>query len=186
MTRTRSRIVCGVAVFTFALCDVLSAQTVGLGYQVAQTDLSEIPELHGAGLRIPLNRTIAFRYDYLRASPSYLHAIFAGVRMPLIERGAFSMALVPEAGIVHGRIFAKVSCVGCIPIHGTDAKGTEPGIGGGLELSATAFGRSQLGGWAALRYRAIISRGYAKDDRYDPFLDLDRIRSIEFGLTYAF
>jgi hypothetical protein len=186
VAKNGSRIVCGAAVLAFALSDVSSAQTVGLGYQVAQTDLAEIPELYGAGLRIPLNRTIAVRYDYLRASPSYLHTIFAGLRIPLIERGAFTMAIVPEAGIVHGRIFAEVTCADCIPIHGTDAKGTKPGAGAGLELSATALGRSQLGGWVALRYRAMVPSGSPKTDRYDPFLELDRIGSIEFGLTYAF
>jgi len=189
----------------FALCDTLDAQVLGVGYQKVQSDQIDMRDMSGAGLRIRFGRPIDVRYDYYSASgqrfdtpcggfippdcgpevmdySSYLHSFSIAGRIDALPGRPFHVYLLPEAGMVLGKITKRGVASG----KGASSTGGALGVGGAVELSAASFKNTPLGGWIALRYRRFFAPGPEALDAYEPHRDLNWIRSAELGLVFSF
>ena len=192
---------------TLCVCSSLRAQVIGFGYEVARANQIDMREAGGLGLRVRFRGPIDLRYDYLVTdgrrfdtpcggfifdSPqcaaqtinyaSRLHNIFIAVRARLLSRGAFELIALPEVGFVTGTISKRSAATGQ---EWAAATGGGLGAGASLELSATRVGGGQLGGWIAARFRGFIHPGTTVVDGYEPHRELDWIRSVEVGVTFA-
>lgn len=192
-------------ILTLSVCSPLSAQVVGVGYQVARSDQIDTRGSHGPGLRLRFPVPIELRYDYLAAhgqrfdSPcggfippncgpetidysSHLHSIFLAARARLFSRGSFHLFALPEVGLAEVMI-AKQSATGT---QGASASGSILGAGAALELSASRIAGTAIGGWIAARYRRFVAPGAYALDGYEPHRQLNQIGSVELGVTIAF
>lgn len=195
----------GSVVLTLGVCTPLSAQVVGAAYQVARSDQIDTRAARGLGLRVRFSVPIELRYDYLVAqgqrfdSPcggfippgcdpetityaSHLHGIFVAARARLLSRGSFHVFVLPEVGLVSGTITKRSAATGEV---GASASGSAPGAGAALELSASRVGGTPIGGWIAARLRGFVHPGAYALDAYDPHRSLNRIGSVELGVTFA-
>ena len=191
----------------FSLSGTLDAQVIGIGYQKVQSDQIDMRDMSGPGVRIRLNVPVDIRYDYYSsfghrfdsvcggmAGPecgsaevieysSYLHNFFVAGRIDVFPGRSFHVYLLPEAGMVYGRISKHSAATGVL---GATSTGGAIGAGGAVELSASSFQNSPLGGWIALRYRRFVRPGPTALDAYEPHRDLHWIRSAEVGLIFSF
>lgn len=183
----------------------LGAQAVGVGYQLARSNETDMLESRGPGLRLRLRGTIDLRYDYLLTDgerfdyvyggflppesvpepitySTRLHTLFVAARARLLSRGSFQLLALPELGLSTGTVTKRSVATGR-----EGASGSAGGVGAGiaLELSASRIGGSPIGGWIAARIRGFASVGPYAEDAYEPLRDLDSIRSLEIGLTFA-
>lgn len=113
---------------------------------------------------------------------SDLHSIVFAARVRLLSRGSFHLFALPEVGLVSGTI-AKRSAAD--PSRGTAATGSTPGAGAALELAAYRVGGTAWGGWIAARMPGFVHPGAHAVDGYEPHRSLNRISSVELGVTYA-
>jgi hypothetical protein len=194
-----------LVLLALSISTALSAQAVGVGYQVARTDQSDIREARGPGLRVRFRGPVELRYDYLSNDgqrfdypcggfippecvqetihySSQLHGLFVAARAPLISLGSFHLAALPELGLVTGTIEKRSVATG---IAGASGGGSALGVGVSLELSATHLGGTAFGGWVAARLRALADIGMVAEDAYQPLRQLSQISSVELGLTVA-
>jgi hypothetical protein len=194
------------ALFAFALCSTLDAQVIGIGYQKVQSDQVDMRDMSGPGLRLRLRPPIDVRYDYYSSlghrldSPcggfippdcepevieysSYLHNLFVAGRIDVLPGRSFHVFLLPEAGVVFGRITKRSAATG---VEGASSKGGALGAGGAVELSTSSFMNTPFGGWIALRYRRFTTPGTEAIDAYEPHRDLNWIRSAELGVILSF
>jgi hypothetical protein len=191
----------------FALCaGRLDAQVIGIGYQKVQSDQIDMRDMRGPGLRIRLRAPIDVRYDYYTSlghrfdSPcggfippdcgpelieysSYLHNFFVAGRIDALPGRPFHVFLLPEVGIVIGKISKRSAATGML---GASSTGGALGAGAALELSAPSIANTPFGGWVAVRYRRFTTPGTAAIDGYEPHRDLNWIRSAELGLVLSF
>jgi hypothetical protein len=204
MTLRVLRTLC-VLLLALTLCGTLDAQVIGVGYQKVQSDQIDMRDMSGAGLRIRLKPPIDLRYDYYSSqgqrfdSPcggfippecgpelidysSYLHNFFVAGRIDLIPGRSFHVYLLPEAGMVLGKITKRGIASGM----GASSTGGALGAGAAVELSASSLMNTPLGGWIGLRYRRFVTPGPEALDAYDPHRDLHWIRSAELGLIFSF
>ncbi len=188
---------------TLSVCSPLSAQVVGAGYQVARSDQMDTREARGPGLRFRFRGPIDLRYDYLAGdgqrfdSPcggfippdcgpetinysSHLHGVFVAARARLLSRGSFDLFVLPEVGLVSGTITKRSAATGQV---GASATGGALGAGAALELSASRVGGTPIGGWIAARLRGFVHPGAYALDAYEPHRSLNRIGSLEVGVT---
>ena len=193
------------AILTLSVCSPLGAQSVGLGYQVARSNQSDMLESSGPGLRVRFRGPIELRYDYLMHegqrvdSPcggfippecgpepitysSHLHSLFVAARARLVSLGSFQLLAVPEIGLASGTVTKRSVATG---LEGASGGGGGLGMGFALELSVSRVGGSPIGGWIAGRVRGFAAFGPVAQDGYEPFRELDSIRSVEVGLTVA-
>jgi hypothetical protein len=69
----------------------------------------------------------------------------------------------------------------------TSSRNDAPGLGVGLELAATRVGGSAFGGWIGARFRAFaISHPNVAAYGAGPLSTLDRLGSLELGVSYGF
>lgn len=183
----------------------LSAQAVGVGYQVARTDQSDTREARGPGVRVRFRGPVELRYDYLANDgqrfdyvcggfippdcvqetirySSQLHSLFVAARARLFSLGSFHLAALPELGLVSGTIEKRSVATGRT---GASAGGGALGAGVALELSATHVGGSAFGGWVAARIRGLANISPVAEDAYQPLRELSSIGSVELGVTVA-
>ena len=203
---SRPMIILRVVMLTLGVCTPLGAQALGAGYQIARSNEIDMLQSSGPGLRLRFPGPIDLRYDYLLAdgqrfdSPcggflppncppetinysSRLHSIFIAARARLLSRGSFDLYALPEVGLVSGTIVKRSAATGR---EGASATGGGLGAGAAVELFASRVGGTPLGGWIAARVRRFVHPGaYAIADGYDPHRDLDWIRSVEIGVTFA-
>lgn len=201
----RPLIILRAAILTLSICSPLGAQSVGLGYQVARSNQSDMLESAGPGLRVRFRGHVELRYDYLMHegqrvdSPcggfippecgpepitysSHLHSLFVAARARLVSLGSFQLLVVPEIGLASGTVTKRSVATG---FEGASGGGGGLGMGLALELSASRVGGSPIGGWIAGRVRGFTAVGPVAQDGYEPFRELDSIRSVEIGVTVA-
>lgn len=194
-----------VLILVFALCGTLDAQVIGIGYQKVQSDQIDMRDMSGPGVRIRLTRPIDMRYDYYSSfghrldSPcggfipvdcgpeviqyeSYLHNFFVAGRIDVLPGKSFHVYLLPEVGMVLGKISKHGTATGM----GASSTGGALGAGAAVELSAESFKNTPFGGWIGLRYRRFFAPGPEAIDAYEPHRDLNWIRSAELGLVFSF
>lgn len=202
---SRHSVILRSVILTLTVCSPLSAQTIGVGYQVASSNQIDTRHAGGLGLRVRFRGPIDLRYDYLVAdgqrfdyacggfippgcvretinSSSHLHSVFVAARARVLSRGSFNLFALPEIGLVAGTIDNRSVADSS---RGISATGGALGAGVGLELSATRVGGGPIGGWIAGRFRGFVHPGVYSVDGYEPHRGLDWIGSVEFGVTLA-
>jgi hypothetical protein len=190
-------------IVAFSVPSPLGAQAVGVGYQLARSDATNMLKSGGPGLRLRLRGPIDLRYDYLltdgeRVDYLYggflppesvpepitystrLHTLFIAARARLLSHGSLQLLALPELGLWKGTVTKRSVATG---------QETAPGGGGwgagiALELSAFHIRGSPIGGWVAARLRTFVP-GMRAEDADEPLWDLESIRSLEIGLTYG-
>lgn len=193
-------------ILTLSVCSPLSAQVLGAGYQVARSNQTDMRQSGGLGLRLRFAAPVDLRYDYLASdgqrfdSPcggfvppdcgpetinysSRLHSVFIAARARLVSRGSFQLFVAPEVGLASGTISKRSAATGA---EGASATASFPGVGAALELSASGLGGTALGVWIGARVRHFMHPGTMALDSYEPHRELDWIRSVEVGVTFAF
>jgi len=194
------------AILTLIFSGPLGAQILGAGYQVARSNQIDMLESGGLGLRLRFRGPIDLRYDYLLADgqrfdsrcaggplppscapetidySSRLHSIFLAARARLLSRGSFQLFALPEVGFVSGTISKRSAATGQ---EGASATGRVLGAGAAVELFASRVGGTPIGGWIAARFRGFVHPGAVAVDGYEPHRELDWMRSVEIGVTFA-
>ena len=193
------------AILALSACTPLGAQSVGVGFQIARSNETDMLESAGPGLRVRFRGPIELRYDYLMHegqrvdSPcggfippecgpepitfsAQLHSLFVAARGRIVSLGSFQLLAIPEVGLATGTVTKRSVATG---VDGASGGGSGLGMGFALELSASRVGSSPIGGWIAGRVRGFAAVGPVAEDGYQPFRALDSIRSVEFGVTWA-
>ena len=205
MSRRPMIILHGV-ILMLGVCSPLGAQSFGAGYQIARANQIDIGQASGPGLRLRFRVPIDLRYDYLITDglrfdtpcggfilrpacanqtinySSRLHSVFIAARARLLSRGSFNLFALPEVGFVSGTISKRSAATGQ---EGASATGGGLGAGGAVELFAARVGGTPIGGWIAARVRGFVHPGAYIPEAYHPHRELDWIRSVEMGVTFA-
>ena len=189
------------------ICAPLGAQSVDVGYQYARSNTEDARGMHGLGARVRFSPPIDLRYDYVSASNQRLGS-FCGVfappscpgpeetefktklqtfsvaaRLRVLSHGSFTLFALPEIGWMMNTIERR----GLTTLTMTSAHSDAPALGLGLELAATRIGGSAFGGWLGARFRAFaISHPTVPALGSNPYSNLDRLGSLELGVSYGF